>query len=110
MQAFSKYTLCLLVFFLILFHFMFKLNTFDFPCGWIPALFELYTRTSLYLSLQGLHACVTSCSGATALMAIPCSAANTRTRTHRDIGFARALHTSASLDSSLKCPWQPPNP
>lgn len=28
---------------------------------------------------------------------------------HWAIGFARVLHRSASLDSSLKCPWQLPN-
>ena len=39
---------------------------------------------------------------------------HTHTHPHRltwDIGLAnRVLHRSASPDSSLKCPWQPPNP
>lgn len=67
---------------------------------------NLCTETTLlYFNRQGVSACVTACVGVTALMPFP------STHTHWDIGLAnRVLHRSASPDSSLKCPWQPPNP
>ena len=123
MQAFSKHPLfhrkkkhscgsaiCPFVFFPhSLFHFMLKMRAFNFLCGWIPALFEFHTHTPLYLNLRActrvlLHAMVPLPSWLSPALL------QTHTCARRHIGFVRALHTSASLDSSLKCPWQPPNP
>lgn len=42
--------------------------------------------------------------------ALSCTLTHQHILTCWDIGFAGVLHRSASPDSSLKCPWQPPNP
>lgn len=71
---------------------------------------NLCTQTApLCFNLHRVHACVTACVAVTMSFA-PCTQPGTHI-TYWDIGLAsRVLHRSASPDSSLKCPWQPPNP
>lgn len=88
------------------------LHSFDFLCGWASALiFEPVHRDSTVLASR-----VHVLQHALVQLHLRLSPALSHTLTHQhiltcwDIGFARVLHRSASPDSSLKCPWQPPNP